>query len=692
MNLLDLMVTIKADDQASAQVESLSGGLKGKLSSAFETAKKVGVAALAAIGTATVGVGKAAFDAYASYEQLVGGVDTLFKSSSGKLQEYAANAYKTAGVSANQYMEQATSFAASLVTSLKGDTAAAVEYANMAIVDMSDNANKMGTDIESIQWAYQGFAKQNYTMLDNLKLGYGGTKSEMERLIADANRVKQANGEMADLSIDSFADVVEAIHIMQDEMGIAGTTAEEAASTIEGSINSMKAAWDNWLAGLGNPDADMSQLTAELVDSAETAVGNAVPAIGRIIGSLAQAVPEMLGDVGTAAGNAIKGGIEGAFGQVDFSALTDLANSAAGAVERIKQQFSDLADGFWNTFGPALEFIGQLCEDYLFPALDTLGGALEDLFDQVSNSDIDWEGIGEALGTLAGIILGVFVVALTVLSIVISAVVEVFATLNQWITDFQKGVSDAGAKVQEFVNNAGSTIQNLPAIIGGALQSAIQTVMTWGQQMVTNAQAAALGFAAGIGSGLAQVPGKVSNALNNAIQSAIRFATSFAARARSAASQFASNLMSGLASLPSRVASIGSGIINGIVSGITGGASRVVGALTGAVGNAVNSAKRLLGINSPSRVFKEMFGYVMKGAEIGIADNEGLVVGAMETAMGNVQKAAVVDADVKAAVSPGGNAVTGWLESNLPRIIARYTPVTGESALKRISRQGVAYV
>lgn len=192
---------------------------KGVVANLATDAIRGAISGLKTLGGAVLNVGKQALESYADYEQLTGGVDTLFKKSSQTVQDYASNAYKTAGMSANQYMDTVTSFSASLISSLHGNTAKAATVANTAITDMSDNANKMGTSMTDIQNAYQGFAKQNYTMLDNLKLGYGGTKSEMQRLIADANKVKQANGEMANLSIDSFADVVEAINTMQQKMG-----------------------------------------------------------------------------------------------------------------------------------------------------------------------------------------------------------------------------------------------------------------------------------------------------------------------------------------------------------------------------------------------------------------------------------------------------------------------------------------
>lgn len=236
---------------------------------------KVGVAITGALTT----LGVASVKSYAEYEQLVGGVETLFKESADDIKKYAQNAFKTAGLSANEYMETVTSFSASLIQSLEGDTKKATKYADMAITDMSDNANKMGTSMESIQNAYQGFAKQNYTMLDNLKLGYGGTKTEMERLIRDANKVKEANGEMADLSIERFSDMVEAIHIIQNEMGITGTTAKEADNTILGSVNSMKASWKNLLVAISDDNADMETAVNNFVDSTITAGKNIVPRI-----------------------------------------------------------------------------------------------------------------------------------------------------------------------------------------------------------------------------------------------------------------------------------------------------------------------------------------------------------------------------------------------------------------------------
>lgn len=264
-------------DDASKKGESLST----KIGNGLKTVAKVGAVAITAAATATAAIAKSSLNSYAEYEQLVGGVDTLFKDSSKKVQRYAADAYKTAGMSANDYMETVTSFSASLLQSLGGNTAEAADIADMAIRDMSDNANKMGTDMSAIQNAYQGFAKQNYTMLDNLKLGYGGTKSEMERLLKDATALTGI-----EYDIDSLNDVYEAIHAIQEEIGITGTTAKEAATTIQGSIYSAKAAWQNLLTGFADDNADVQALTDTFVETVTTAAGNIVPRVIQILQGL----------------------------------------------------------------------------------------------------------------------------------------------------------------------------------------------------------------------------------------------------------------------------------------------------------------------------------------------------------------------------------------------------------------------
>lgn len=295
---------------------------KSMMQSLKSTAVKL--ASTLAIG-ATI---KKAFDIGADLEQQIGGVETLFAESSAIIRKYADDAYRTAGVSANEYMKNVTSFSASLLQGLGGDTAKAAEYANTAMVDMSDNANKFGTDIGAIQNAYQGFSKQNYTMLDNLKLGYGGTKEEMQRLIKDAAAVSDS----VDAESLSFDNIVQAIHVTQEQMGIMGTTNKEASTTFSGSLGAMKASWDNFLAGLmmnGKDGVDMNTYLQPLVDSIGTFVfNNLIPAVGRFIAAVFEAIPGLL-EIGL---NSISESISAAFGGIiDAETVKIAIESIAGA-------------------------------------------------------------------------------------------------------------------------------------------------------------------------------------------------------------------------------------------------------------------------------------------------------------------------------------------------------------------------
>lgn len=244
-----------------------------------ENVAKVSVATTTAGAAAVSALTTLAVNSYANYEQLVGGVETLYKSSADTVQKYAAIAYKTAGMSANDYMETATSFAAALVSSLGGDTAAAAELANTAVSDMSDNVNKFGSDAESVKAAYNGFAKGQFQLLDNLKLGYGGTKQEMQRLLDDANKLNAAQGKYTKYTIDNYADIVQAVHVIQTEMDITGTTAREASTTIQGSTSAAKAAWSNLITGVADDNADFVLLVNDFVDSVGTAAQNILPRI-----------------------------------------------------------------------------------------------------------------------------------------------------------------------------------------------------------------------------------------------------------------------------------------------------------------------------------------------------------------------------------------------------------------------------
>ena len=398
---------------------ALAGGLKSAASSigkAFTAAAKAAAVGFGAAAAAVAAVGKSALNAYADYEQLVGGVETLFGNASDKVLQNANRAFQTAGLSANEYMETVTSFSASLLQSVGKDTKKAAEYADQALVDMSDNANKMGSNMQDIQNAYQGFAKQNYTMLDNLKLGYGGTKEEMERLIADANKVKQANGEMADLSIDSFADITEAIHIVQTEMGITGTTAKEASTTIQGSVGMMKASWKNLLVGVADDTQDFGGLMDNFVDSVGIAAKNILPRVETILGGIgslveglapvvAQAVPQLVTTILPSMASAAASLLQAFAGSL-VELAPALLQSALSGIQTILVSGLNvpqgLADNIMHVFDNAAKAIENVL-GAVKDAIGTIGSAL-------SNAEIDWggiwDGIADAVSVAGDIIAG----------------------------------------------------------------------------------------------------------------------------------------------------------------------------------------------------------------------------------------------------------------------------------------------
>lgn len=464
-----------------------SGAAKSALSSiggAAVTAGKLAVAGLGAVAGAVTAVGGAALNAYADYEQLSGGVETLFGSSASTLKGYADEAYRTAGMSANQYMTQATSFAASLVQSVGGDTAKAAEYANMAMIDMSDNVNKMGSDMQSVQDAYQGFAKQNFTMLDNLKLGYGGTKEEMQRLIADANKLRAEQGKTADLTIDSYADIVEAIHTVQEEMGITGTTAKEASTTISGSIGMAKAAWTNFLTGLGRDDVDFSQLTNQLLESIGAVAKNVAPRVAIIGKSIIQAFPSVLSGLGSVLAPIVSEALSTAWNiavqalaglgiklpTVDSSqfmaAFQQVASFVGAAIDGIKGAVSTLASAF-------------------APAFAAMQAALAPIIAQVSSALLPALSVlGAALGNLAAAVL-------PVISAAIQAMAPVIATAIGAVVSLASTISTGLAPV---INGIASLIQAVLPVIqqlftqwGASIQAVVSAAFTFVESVVTSA-------------------------------------------------------------------------------------------------------------------------------------------------------------------------------------------------------------
>lgn len=396
MDVFDLFAKISLD--TSEYEDGLSGAsnttssFADKLKNGLVTAAKVGAAAITAASAAATALTKASLEQYAEYEQLVGGVETLFKSSADIVQGYAANAYKTAGLSANEYMETVTGFSAALLQSLGNDTQAAAEKADLAITDMSDNANKMGTNMESIQNAYQGFAKANYTMLDNLKLGYGGTKEEMQRLLDDATALSGI-----EYDISSYADIVDAIHVVQTEMGITGTTVKEASTTIQGSISSMKSAWTNLVTGIADENADLDTLIGNFVDSVEIAGENVIPRVEQILTGIgdavtklapiiAEKVPEVVTNVlpslleaGVSLINGILQGI--------ITALPALAESAVSIIEMlatsIVEQLPALLEAAVQVIATLASGISEFLPDLIPTIVDVVLQIVETLIDNV---------------------------------------------------------------------------------------------------------------------------------------------------------------------------------------------------------------------------------------------------------------------------------------------------------------------
>ena len=364
-------------EKTSKKMSSVFGNI-GKF---MLKAAKVAVVATTAVATGIAGITAKAVSEYADYEQLVGGVETLFKDSSDKVVEYANNAYKTAGLSANEYMDTVTSFSASLLQGLGGDTEKAAETANLAITDMSDNANKMGTDMASVQNAYQGFAKQNYTMLDNLKLGYGGTASEMARLINDSGVLGDTMTVTADnVNSVSFDKMIEAIHVVQTDMGITGTTAKEAATTVQGSISMMKSAWANLLIGMADPSQDMGVLMNNLVDSAMAVADNLVPRIAdtlpRVVTGISSLAQKLAPYIPPLIGQLLPSLIQGA-----TSLLSEVVNNLPGILEtllpgiggELGQSISTALNSVFSTLTSTLPSILQL----VGPVLTTLSTLLD---------------------------------------------------------------------------------------------------------------------------------------------------------------------------------------------------------------------------------------------------------------------------------------------------------------------------
>lgn len=591
MNLFELFVKIGADtteaNKGIDEVGQKTSGLGEKLKSGLATAGKVAVAGVAAGATAIGALGTKAVAAYADYEQLVGGVETLFKDSKDQVMDYANNAYKAAGLSANEYMETVTSFSASLLQSLDGDTSAAADKANLAITDMSDNANKMGADMTSIQNAYQGFAKSNYTMLDNLKLGYGGTQAEMKRLLADAEKI---SGIKYDIS--SYADIVDAIHVVQTEMDITGTTAEEAASTIQGSFGMMKSAWQNLVTGMADPDQDLGVLVGNFTDSVVIAGNNLIPRIQELLPRIVEATTSLIGTVSeqlpAILGTVLPSLVEGA---------TNLVTGLMAALPSVLSVLADVAPTVINTLVPALiELLPQITQtgiDVIVSLAQGIADALPQLIPAATDAIIEIvevltspENLGNLIDAALAIILALVDGLVDAAPKLIAAVPDVIANLVTAIIANMPKILEAGVEItmalaDGLIKAIPELVAAIPNLILGIVQGIIDNlpeIIMAGPKII-----------AALATGLVEAIPDIVMVIPQLIRSIVDTFLSF------------------------DWGSIGKNIVEGIKNGFVNMWNSFKQTVENVFTGLVDGVKSFLGIASPSKVFAGIGGYMAEG-------------------------------------------------------------------------------
>ena len=594
-----VVIKIKGDDSPFQKV-------LGKIGSAVNTAVKASAAAVGAASAGVAALGTACINAYADYEQLAGGVETLFKDSAETIHSFADNAYKTAGLSANEYMETVTSFSASLLQSLDGDTEKAAAAADLAITDMADNANKMGTAMESIQNAYQGFAKQNYTMLDNLKLGYGGTKEEMQRLLADAEKL---SGVKYDLS--SYADIVEAIHVIQTEMGITGTTAKEASTTIQGSVASMKAAWANLMVGMADDTQNFDMLLSNFIESIGTVADNLLPRIGVVIEGMGKLVAGLAPEIA--------------------SALPTLTNELLpNLVELGVQSISALAQGIQENgdslAAGALSIVGTLAEGIaeLLPMVaDTAASLAVSLADGLTESLPNI--IPVAIETISTLVENLTENANTVIDVgiqiilalgegLIAALPQLIETVPQIVINIANVINDNAPKLVD-------TALYLITRLAVGLVQAIPTLVVNIPKIIEAIVAAFMAFQ-WLNLGKQLIDG-VANGVKKAGES-------MATAAKNAFSKFKSKITG--SEVATELKNIGKYIIDGIVGGIKNSLSKIANVAGKIKDTLLSKLKGLFKIASPSKLMKEEVGaYIGEGIAVGIEESGQMAVDAAET-------------------------------------------------------------
>ena len=552
--------------------------------------------AVAGVGKAFINVGKQALDSYASYEQLIGGVETLFKDSAGIVSNYANNAYKTSGLSANEYMETVTSFSASLLQSLNGDTAKSAEVADMAITDMADNANKMGTSMEMIQNAYQGFAKQNYTMLDNLKLGYGGTKGEMERLLADASAISGI-----DYDISNLNDVYSAIHVIQQEIGITGTTAKEASGTITGSVSSMKSAWQNLLTGIANDNVNFEELIKNFVDSLVAVAENMLPRIEVVIGGIVNLVISLASKL------------------VDY--MPQLLQTGMSLLQTIM-------DGISSMLPQLLPIVVQI--------VTSLATFIVENLPMIIDAGIKLiialvQGIGESLPQLIPVVIDAI---LTIVENLIDNVDLIIDAGIQLILGLADGLIEALPRL----------IEKIPVIIEKLLNALINNypkLVKAGGELIGKL---AMGLIGALGDLLMQVP------------------------------KIITTIATGIKNGWETIKNTGKDLVSGIWEGISGRIDWIKNKLTGWVGNVTSFIKKLFGIHSPSRLFRDEIG---TNLALGIGEGFG---DTMKDVSSNMADAIPTEFDTNINASVGSN--TSSNVSNYNNMVGAFKQALSEMKIE----------
>ena len=604
----DLSNTAKQMEDLGEDTKKTGDGFtvfKGILANLGTEAINSAINGLKSMGSALISVGKQAITSYADYEQLVGGVETLFGESAKVVENYANQAYATAGLSANEYMETVTSFSASLLQSLDGDTKKTAEYSDRAIKDMSDNANKMGTDMSMIQNAYQGFAKQNYTMLDNLKLGYGGTKTEMERLIQDASKLTDTQKELGvtvDANDMSFGNIVNAISVVQKQMGIMGTTSEEASKTISGSVNSMKSAWSNLLTGIADDNADFGQLVDNFVGTLISEDGK-----GGVIGNLLPRIKVAIEGIGKLA----MALIEDVLPQI----LQEIPSLLEGLGPTLMGSINSLIEAVLSAMQQLLPYIGQI--------IPQIAEMLISLLPQLLVVGIQLilslaKGIGEALPQL-----------LEMLPDIITDIVEI-------ITDYLPDIINTGVEllvslITGLTNAIPQLIDMLPTII-----ETIVTVLINNLPLIVDASIKIMialieGLTKSLPKLIAMIPTIIKtivttliNNLPQILQAGVQILTSLINGIRSMISglgqvvrSVGQGIVDGFRQIISTVGSVGRNIVEGLWNGISNATGWIREKVGSFAHNILEGMKNALGIHSPSQVFADVVG---KNIALGIGE------------------------------------------------------------------------